>query len=30
MVTSRWNINVLSGVATINLYEKDIEVANHF
>jgi hypothetical protein len=30
MVTNRWNINVLSGVTTISLYEKDVEVANHF
>lgn len=30
MVTDRWNINVLNGVTTINLYEKDVEVANHF
>jgi hypothetical protein len=30
MVTRRWNISVLSGVTTISLYEKDVEVANHY
>jgi hypothetical protein len=30
MVTNRWNINVLDGVTIISLYEKDVEVANHF
>jgi hypothetical protein len=30
MVTSRWNISVLSGVTTIRLFEKDVEMANHF
>jgi hypothetical protein len=29
-VTSRLNISVLSGVTTIKLCEKDVEMENHF